>query len=268
MSFPTKAIFFAGCLLITIPSLLPAQPKDVSFRRYTAEDGLESSHISCLLQDHQGFLWIGTANGLYRFDGYSFKAFRRDPSDTTSLSDNFIRALYEDSSPGGRLWVGTSNGLNAFDPRTEKFTHHLNRQKRPDISTLNFIRTLWSNEHGVIWVGTHKGGLARISQDKKYPSPVRVAQPDRLTFNTINSIVEDADGMLWLGTSGAGLIAYDPQTGHYEIFKSAPSVSAAGSISFTTRDASYASQPKPCIEGRRKQPYQDGVFRNAQETEF
>ncbi len=318
MNFSTQNGFLIACLISILTSALHPQPKDVSFRRYTAEDGLVGSHISCLLQDHQGFLWVGTANGLYRFDGYAFKAFKRDPSDTTSLSDNFIRALYEDSSAGGMLWVGTSNGLNALDHRTEKLVHYRNEQKGLDASAVNFIRTLWEDaqssiwvgthggglfkfdkstrqfarfevtlknakkpispevsaimagsdesiwigtyKHGLlrydpasgifhqlvhdpqdpqsveantiltlykdrnetIWVGTHKGGLASIRNGKLRREAIRVAQPDLPTFNKINSIAEDADGVLWLGTSGAGLIAYDPQTGGYEIFKSDP----------------------------------------------
>src|SRR5262245_39152171 len=96
-SHSMKAVLFAVSFFIIVPSALHSQPREIVFKRYTAEEGLPSSYISCLWQDHRGFLWVGTGNGLYRFDGYTFKAFKRNAADTTSLSDNFIRALYEDA---------------------------------------------------------------------------------------------------------------------------------------------------------------------------
>src|SRR5262245_17152725 len=76
-----KTVLIAISLFIFVPLVSHPQPREAVFKRYTAEDGLPSSHIGCLWQDHRGFLWVGTGNGLYRFDGYNFKAFKRDPAD-------------------------------------------------------------------------------------------------------------------------------------------------------------------------------------------
>jgi ligand-binding sensor domain-containing protein/signal transduction histidine kinase len=316
-SLAAKAILLAGSLGNLFLPALHAQLKEAAFKRYTAEDGLEGSHISALLQDRQGFLWVGTGSGLFRFDGYSFKAFKSAPTDTASLSDNFINALYEEARPGGMLWVGTTNGLNAFDPRTEKFTHFRNEQKEADPALQNFVQALWEDgsgalwvgthrgayrfdpaaqkfmpfglhlrahalpenldastiiaerdgtmwlgtfgqglfrlepqsgavtqylhepgdaqslgsnhilalaqdRSGTIWIGTHKGGFARVRPGEKKPASVSVKNSGGEDFSTIGAIVEDTEGVLWLGTSGAGLIAHEPASGDYRVFKSVP----------------------------------------------
>jgi len=305
--------FFYLFFFLSVSAL---RPQEASFRRYTADDGLESNAITCLLQDHRGFLWIGTGNGLYRFDGHKFKAFKRIPADPTSLADNSITTLYEDGFK--QLWIGTNDGLNAFDPHTEKFAYYRNTQASADSTGRNFINalsgdehgTLWvgtngdgffqfnratkrftrvelnfpnpyktgwlvvsdilrevtatnkiwlgtfkqgllqldpvsgnftqyahdpsdpqslgsnivislcRDRHGTIWVGTHQGGLARVRDG--HLTAGSILKHDRAYFKTITSIVEDPDGILWLGTAGAGLIAYDPETGRFKIFKSNP----------------------------------------------
>lgn len=91
-----------------------------SFKHFTVEDGLSQGSVNVLLQDHRGYIWIGTQDGLNRFDGITFKVFRHDPGDSTSLSSSWITALYQDSTRN--LWVGTIDGLNLFDPATGTFS--------------------------------------------------------------------------------------------------------------------------------------------------
>jgi len=163
MNFIRKNLFLQLFFLFFLTaSPLHPQSREASFRRYTADNGLESSHITCLLQDHRGFLWAGTGNGLYRFDGYRFKAFKRDPADPASISDNSIKALYEDRLH--KLWIGTTNGLNAFDPHTEKFSYYRNTQEDADSTGRNFIASLSGDERGAIWVGTHGGGVYQFNR--------------------------------------------------------------------------------------------------------
>jgi len=106
--------------------LVQAQPilgEHPVFTRITTDQGLSDLQVPAIVQDHAGFIWFGTTNGLNRYDGYNIVTYRNDSENPYSLSGNFIEALYEDRS--GTLWVGTRSGLNAFDRRTERFTRYL-----------------------------------------------------------------------------------------------------------------------------------------------
>ena len=93
------------------------------FDSYSVEDGLSQSSALSLLQDSRGFLWVGTEDGLNRFDGANFKIYRTDPDDPQSISNNYVRALAE--APDGYIWIGTyGGGLNRYDPNSEVFTHY------------------------------------------------------------------------------------------------------------------------------------------------
>ena len=84
-------------ILFAIFGMLPAiHAQQYYFKHYQVENGLSNNSVSSSLQDKNGFLWFGTINGLNRFDGYSFKVFRHNPEDSTSIGSNFIRCLYED----------------------------------------------------------------------------------------------------------------------------------------------------------------------------
>ena len=90
------------------------------FSHYTVSDGLSQSVGNCFFQDSEGYIWIGTQNGLNKFNGYSFEKFIHNPSDSNSISDNWIFSIVEDKT--GTLWLGTWNGgINRFDRLTEKF---------------------------------------------------------------------------------------------------------------------------------------------------
>src|SRR5215510_1011285 len=107
-------------LLITLFSLTPGKAQSYYFTHYQVENGLSNNAVICTLQDHNGFLWFGTKDGLDRFDGYSFKIFRNNPDEVNSIGSNFIHTLYID--PSGIMWVGTEKGLYKYDATTESFT--------------------------------------------------------------------------------------------------------------------------------------------------
>ena len=93
-----------------------------SLRVLSTRNGLSQNTVTCIYQDKRGFLWIGTQDGLNKYDGYQFKHYKHNPADTNSISDQFITAICEDGK--GELWVGTRHGLNRFNSSTEKFTHY------------------------------------------------------------------------------------------------------------------------------------------------
>ncbi|MBK8498352.1 MAG: hypothetical protein IPL52_05930 [Flavobacteriales bacterium] len=93
----------------------------VGFRSISIHEGLSQGMVTWIMQDRYGFMWFATKDGLNRYDGYSFKVYRHDPSDSTSVRNSFITSITEDRR--GRLWVGTSTGLDLFDQERESFTH-------------------------------------------------------------------------------------------------------------------------------------------------
>ncbi|NJM16074.1 MAG: hypothetical protein HC896_12500 [Bacteroidales bacterium] len=115
MRYCKQILFIAFCCLF-INTACP----NVNTAFYSIEDGLSQSNINCLHIDTRGFLWIGTQDGLNRFDGYGFKIYRNQPLDSNSISNNYIRCIEEDAR--GNLWIGTNYGLNKLDIETGLFT--------------------------------------------------------------------------------------------------------------------------------------------------
>src|SRR6185503_14571391 len=95
----------------------------VQFEHLTIEDGLSQNAGLAIFQDSKGYLWIGSQDGLNRYDGFNFKIYKQDPEDPSSISHNSILAITEDKD--GYLWIGTwGGGLNRFDPVTETFVSY------------------------------------------------------------------------------------------------------------------------------------------------
>jgi len=90
------------------------------FRHYQVENGLSNNTVHCCLQDKHGFIWMGTKDGLDRFDGYSFKVFQHDEDDSTSIGSNFLKSIYQDKD--AVIYVGTNNGLYRYNDSVENFT--------------------------------------------------------------------------------------------------------------------------------------------------
>jgi ligand-binding sensor domain-containing protein/AraC-like DNA-binding protein len=198
----------------------------VKFGNLSVEDGLSQSSVLCIIQDHRGFMWFGTEDGLNRFDGHRFKPFRPEPGNPGSLNHNIIFSLFEDSR--GNLWVGTNGGgVNIFDRETEQFSHYKFSPAKDGNVTLDNIYRMVEDSRGHIWIGT-EGGLLKCRRMKSGNSLVfdRILHnpdnPFSISHNAVNSIYEDGEGTLWFGTDGGGLNRLD-----------SPADSAPGSFSFS-----------------------------------
>lgn len=108
--------------IILLMLLLDAtgQGEQFLFKSMSRNNGLSHNQVNCFLRDKSGFLWIGTKEGLSRFDGFSFKNYTYHPSDSASLKNNFISNLFED--PHGKIWLATGNYFTVFDPKNESFS--------------------------------------------------------------------------------------------------------------------------------------------------
>lgn len=191
----------------TAPARIPRTVLDgtLRFSRLSLENGLSQSVVQAILQDGFGFLWVGTEDGLNRYDGYSFEIFRPEFDNPDSISDRWITTLYEDSQ--GFLWVGTrQGGLNRYDPASGTFTYYLNDPEDPRSLSSNHVTAVLENRKGELWVGTSLGlnlfdqGNGTFRQFYSDPDT-----PGTLTSNIITSLFEDSRGILWIGTDDGQL---------------------------------------------------------------
>lgn len=178
------------------------------FETFSVADGLVSNEANVVLQDRQGFLWIGTFGGLSRFDGATFTSFLHDPADPSSLAQNKINSLHEDRA--GFLWVGTNGGLDRFDPETETFTHFPHNSGDSTSLSHEVVRAVVEGAAGAIWVGTRGGGLNRLDPATRKVTRVRRTLRDSASVEEeVHALLANADGTLWVGGSD-GLALYDP----------------------------------------------------------
>ena len=102
---------------LAVSSVSAALLPDAKFRRLDTPNGLSNSQVNCILRDSKGYVWMGTAYGLNRYDGYRFKTFYANVRDTTTIRDNVIDRIYE--AYDGRLWLRTGMNYCIYDPSTE-----------------------------------------------------------------------------------------------------------------------------------------------------
>lgn len=180
------------------------------FNRFTINNGLSQSLIYSIAQDHRGFMWFGTKDGLNRFDGYEFRVFHHDPFDSLSIADNTITALYTDSR--GRLWVGTMNGsLDLYESRRNNFKHFLT-----DNAGKGNINSITEDPSGNLWIGTYGNGIFKLVFKPRNQSGIPDAvyhylnKPgDSTTINSnfIIDVFADRKGGIWISTT-QGLFQY------------------------------------------------------------
>lgn len=218
-------LFFAtiGCLL--------CQEENIKFDRISIEQGLSQSIVSCIIQDKRGFIWLGTEDGLNKYDGYDFTIYRQDPSIPNSLSHNNILCIHEDRS--GKFWIGTFyGGLTCLDPATMIFTHYRSNSSTSSKISNDMVRTIYEDNSGILWLGTEEGlnsfdrstGIFKLYNFTE-------STPGSISNNKINAIIEDYTGKLWVGTEN-GLNVLDKKSGKFESFFTIPGNSNSLSSNF------------------------------------
>jgi signal transduction histidine kinase/streptogramin lyase/ActR/RegA family two-component response regulator len=169
------------------------------FRRFGVADGVPSGAIYAVAQDRNGLMWFGTAGGLVRYDGVSFKVFRHVVDDPLSLPANQTYALYVDRD--NRIWAGgVSTGLTVYDQSNSRFQHWEHDDRNPASLASNEVWSLAQTPDGQIWVAT-QGGLERIRADRSGfdQVPLDLADTHARSFGPTRALLAEADGRLWIG---------------------------------------------------------------------
>lgn len=192
----TCRLLVGSLFLLMAPLCLFAQ--DYRFAHIDASDGLSHNHVSCIIKDRTGFLWIGTESGLNRFDGNAIKAFRHDPADSTTILDNIVGNLFE--MPDGKIGVVTARGTCLYDPKHEKFTANLSSIRTTYRVAPQLITSVFNDGLGNYWFTVRDSGLMCYNQENKQTIFLRNNPSDTTTIcsNTVTSIARNHDGTYWL----------------------------------------------------------------------
>lgn len=200
-------ISIAAYLQVFLPFLIcfisHAQPK---FKIYNTESGLSNVNVLCIVQDQSGYLWVGTRNGLNRFDGNTFKTFKYSSQDKNSISSNFVSCLAVDRF--NRIWIGHESSVTRYDPFINEFTRY-----RLTNSPAFFTSFISIDKYDKIWVGTKGNDLVVLNPEsgvveKRIDLSLFINGSDISRTNNVVGLVEDSMDNVWLATEN-GLYMYN-----------------------------------------------------------
>ncbi len=192
-------VLFLGLLFCLAPSAHGQDgvgARQIRFRTYTASEGLSQATSRALAQDRDGFIWIGTQDGLNRFDGYSFRIYKHDRDDASTLTHNHIWTLLAD--PDGSVWVGTqAGGLNRYDPELDRFVAYKSANTA-DAEGSRLVTALLRDRGGRIWVANGVGRLQWV--DRQHERLVDTPIAESASLRMVRAMLQASDGSIWIGT--------------------------------------------------------------------
>ncbi|HSO88451.1 MAG TPA: two-component regulator propeller domain-containing protein [Draconibacterium sp.] len=189
--------------------------QEFGFTNYSINEGLSQSVVNCVFQDSKGYIWIGTQNGLNRFNGSTFDVYTTTPADSASISNNWIYAITEDKS--GNLWIGTKGGINKYIYDQHIF-QRIDYQTGFSQDVTRYSYDVFCNTKGNIIINT--------------PPVISVFNPENESFDHFQSkqeydgavkdvkipVLQDTDDRIWIGSTN-GLSAFSLQTKEYSYFQ-------------------------------------------------
>jgi len=208
---------FLFFLLLLTCGVLYSQKLNSGFQQISVEEGLSTSETLCAFQDSRGFMWIGTHDGLNKFDGYKFTTYKKSERNPNSLNDNIIWSINE--TKGGTLWIGTNNGgLNKFDRETEKFTNYVYNPNNPNATYMHHrITSIAIDEDGMIWF-TSRGLVKFNPVTEKFTAYLHdPVNKNSLIDNTVLAVHANSNDEILVGTY-KGLSIYNHKTGDFHNF--------------------------------------------------
>lgn len=206
--------FLLTHLLTFILFLAISQPS-WKFSHLTTDDGLSSGTANCVFKDTKGYIWIGTTDGLNRYNGYSVEIFKAEQGNPNSLSGNNISSMAEDSQ--GNIWIGTrNNGISIFNWETEQFRQI--KSGGPEGLTVGAVRDILFINENEILMAVQGGGLVRynIEKEKATAYMSNEEQSSSISNNNVFSIIPAQPGYYWVGTHSGGVDLFNLKKGTFE----------------------------------------------------
>ncbi|HET6559238.1 MAG TPA: two-component regulator propeller domain-containing protein [Prolixibacteraceae bacterium] len=211
-----KILFFLLCGLLLFFHSLGQAPVHIEFDHYTTREGLSNGYINTFLQDSRGFMWVGTSNGLNRFDGISFKSYSFNPKDPGTIPGSSVNAMVEDKL--GNMWVMTNNGLCVYDRKKDRFSRKIiliNGKRYSDY----YLYSCLIDSEGYLWVSIANHEIFRfniytnpeINYEVINAEMYEIDEPDvdGIYKNNVFAMVEDKDGKIWLTSNSKNLFYLD-----------------------------------------------------------
>ncbi len=182
-----------------------AQVTNFRFEHLTVADGLSQAQPNCFFQDSEGYLWIGTQDGLNRYDGYTFKVYKNNPFDSTTLTHNWVWAVAEDDDKN--LWIGTFQGLCKYIRGEDRFEQYYHQPNNPNSISGNRPNAIVKDKQGRLWISCWGSGINMYDKQTKTFTRFLHDEKDQQSIgsNAVRTLFCDRQGTLWIGTWNAGL---------------------------------------------------------------
>lgn len=197
--------------------------KEKGYESISIAQGLSQGMVYDILQDKEGFVWVGTKDGLNRYDGYTFKVFTNDPANNKSLSSNSINKLFEDSK--GRIWVGTENeGLNVYDKKSGNFLRIKHSPANANGLSGNVIKFMEETPDGRMLIAADDGKLNIITLKDNFfekdvvPIIATVAMPNN---TNVYGIGTDKNKNTWIGGMDGAVYKFDASKNRFTLLPNA-----------------------------------------------
>lgn len=192
-------------LLVTV--CFPSLSRDYMFKHLEANDRLSNNQVNAIYKDSRGFLWVGTASGLNRYDGYGIKVYHGRRDDGTSLPDSYIQDIQEDGS--GRLWVRTGEGYAVYTPASDTFDADM-KARLEGIGIRGSLALVYIDREGVFWIYVYDKGIYRYREGEK--DALLVEGSDGLVATTEVSAMKECDEGILLVQNNGSLACIDKET--------------------------------------------------------
>jgi len=176
---------------------------NIKFKNITIEDGLSQSSIKTIYQDSKGYIWIGTEDGLNRYNGYEFKQYKYDEYDKNSIANNYIVNIIEDKN--GYIWVSTKSGVSRIDTDKDEIKNYYPEKNNGNLLDSSTWRLLHTTEDKLIVLGTNG---VNLYDEEKDTFNIMSIKENKLNISYMHSEIEDSNGHIWIGTD-KGLVELD-----------------------------------------------------------